>query len=32
MTEEALEDNKLFPNMIKDWKNDIRDILLRVRK
>ena len=31
MTEMCVEDNKFIPTMIHDWKEDIRDVLLRVR-
>ena len=31
MTESAMEGNKFMPFMIKEWKEDIRDVLLRVR-
>ena len=31
MTEVSIEDNKYMPTKIKDWKEDIRDILMRVR-
>jgi len=26
-----MEENKYLPRTIKDWKEDIRDVLLRVR-
>ena len=31
MTEAVVQDNKFIPVMIHDWKEDIRDVLLRVR-
>ena len=31
MTESIMDDNKYMPGTIGDWKEDIRDVLLRVR-
>ena len=32
MTEKVVEENKGMPHTIADWKDDIRDMLLRVRE
>ena len=32
MTETVMEENKYMPQTIKDWKEDIRDVLLRVKE
>ena len=31
MTENIMDENKYMPRTIQDWKEDIRDVLLRVR-
>ena len=31
MTKAVMDENKYLPMTIQDWKEDIRDVLLRVR-